>query len=94
MGRYGDNLNPWGDLISMAKAWCVSKPGAKALIGFPSGPKDRVVFNSHKVYGPVLLSHVFANWKLLHTNVDWSKFSEECDWCYEALFLLSRDCDE
>ena len=93
LGRYGDNLNPWGDLIAMAKAWCVSKPSAKALIGFPFG-KDRVVFNSHKIYGPVMLSHVFANWKLIHTNADWNKFSEECDWCYEPLFLLNRECDE
>ena len=31
--RYGDSLNPWGDLIAMARAWCVLKPGGKALIG-------------------------------------------------------------
>ena len=37
LGRYGDALNPWGDVIAMAKAWCVSKPDAKALIGFPVG---------------------------------------------------------
>ena len=80
-------------VIGQSVSWCVSKPSAKALIGFPFG-KDRVVFNSHKIYGPVMLSHVFANWKLLHTNADWNKFSEECDWCYEPLFLLSRECDE
>ena len=33
LSRYGDNLNPWGDLIAMARAWCVLKPGTKALIG-------------------------------------------------------------
>ena len=27
LGRYGDQLNPWGDLITMAKVWCVVKPG-------------------------------------------------------------------
>ena len=27
LGRYGDQLNPWGDLITMAKVWCVIKPG-------------------------------------------------------------------
>ena len=25
--RYGDQLNPWGDLIAMARAWCLLKPG-------------------------------------------------------------------
>ena len=27
LGRYGDPLNPWGDLITMAQAWCLLKPG-------------------------------------------------------------------
>ena len=25
LGRYGDGLNPYGDLITMARAWCVTK---------------------------------------------------------------------
>ena len=25
--RFGDMLNPWGDLIAMARAWCFVKPG-------------------------------------------------------------------
>jgi hypothetical protein len=25
LGRYGDALNPWGDIIAIAKAWCVTK---------------------------------------------------------------------
>jgi hypothetical protein len=36
--RFGDMLNPWGDLIAMARAWCLVKPGGKALVGVPSGP--------------------------------------------------------
>jgi hypothetical protein len=24
LGRYGDALNPWGDIIAIARAWCVS----------------------------------------------------------------------
>jgi hypothetical protein len=27
LGRYGDALNPWGDVIQVAKAWCVVKSG-------------------------------------------------------------------
>ena len=33
LGRYGEALNPWGDLITMAKAWCLTKQGGKFLIG-------------------------------------------------------------
>ena len=36
LGRYGDRLNPWGDLITMAKSWCILKPRALALVGVPS----------------------------------------------------------
>ena len=35
LGRYGDPLNPFGDLITMAQAWCLLKPGARALVGVP-----------------------------------------------------------
>ena len=38
LGTYGDSINPWGDLITMAKAWCTLKPKAKALVGVPYGP--------------------------------------------------------
>ena len=31
LGRYGDSLNPWGDLITMAKTWCLMKPKSRAL---------------------------------------------------------------
>ena len=38
LGRYGDGLNPWADLITMAKVWCALKPNGRALVGVPSGP--------------------------------------------------------
>ena len=37
LGRYGDGLNPWADLMAMAKAWCVVKPDGLALVGVPAG---------------------------------------------------------
>ena len=38
LGTYGESINPWGDLISMARAWCTLKPKGKALVGVPHGP--------------------------------------------------------
>ena len=35
LGRYGDALNPWGDLMAVARAWCIAKPGAQFLLGVP-----------------------------------------------------------
>ena len=67
--RYGDSLNPWADLITMAQAKCIMKKGAKALIGVPSqfddyGLDEYIGFNAGRVYGLVQLPHLFANWKL------------------------------
>lgn len=67
LGRYGDALNPWGDLQTLARAWCVAKPGAAlvlAVMGTGSArPDDSIHFNAHRVYGTVMYSHLLANWK-------------------------------
>ena len=63
MGRYGDGLHPWGDLVAMARAQCVSKSGAFALIGVPTKETDRIKFNLNRQYGPLMLSHLFANFR-------------------------------
>ena len=38
LGRYGDPINPWADLITMSRAWCITKPRGRALIAVPTGP--------------------------------------------------------
>ena len=83
-------MNPWGDVIAMAKAWCVTKSGGKALIGFPSGPFDSIEFNANRLYGPIMTPHIFANWNVEHTNLDLTQFDESCTYCYEPLYILSK----
>jgi len=61
LGRYGDALNPFGDLIAIARGWCVAKPGAVLVIGVMYG-KDAVEFNAHRVYGPVRYPYLATNW--------------------------------
>lgn len=91
LGRYGDNLNPWGDLIVMARAWCTMKPGGRALIGVPIGPgKDLLIFNTGRDYGPIMLSQVFANFKQIYSEFDYAKFHPLCQWCYQDLFVLEK----
>ncbi len=67
--RYGDQLNPWGDLIAMARSWCLLRPGGKALVGVPSGP-DVIAYNSHRIYGPLGYAQLFANFEQVFTNTD------------------------
>jgi hypothetical protein len=72
LGRYGDALNPWGDILAMARAWCVAKPQAKLYLGLPTG-KDCVIHNSNRVYGRIRWPLVTANWK----QIDGNKHSNE-----------------
>lgn len=71
LGRYGDGINPWGDLITMAKTRCIMKKTSVALIGVPSQFKvnnEYIGFNAGRVYGSIQLSHLFANWKQVFTE--------------------------
>mgnify|MGYP000493817094 CR=1 FL=1 len=61
LGRYGDALNPWGDILSLARCWCVAKDDAMLLLGVPVGP-DAVEFNAHRVYGDIRLPILTTNW--------------------------------
>ncbi len=68
LGRYGDAFNPWGDRITMARMWCVLKAGGRALMGFPIAKPDMIAYNAHRMYGPVMMPHMLANFKLLWTS--------------------------
>ena len=61
LGRYGDGLNPWGDLQGIARTWCVTRPGGELLLAVPVGP-DLIEYNAHRKYGPLMFSHLTANW--------------------------------
>mmetsp|Transcript_41727 Transcript_41727/g.49987 ORF Transcript_41727/g.49987 Transcript_41727/m.49987 type:complete len:391 (-) Transcript_41727:89-1261(-) len=61
LGRFGDSLNPWGDILSLARAWCIAQPGAHLYLGLPTG-KDSVLFNAYRQYGKFRWSLVTTNW--------------------------------
>ena len=88
MLRYGDALNPWGDLITMARLWCVLGPDSRLLLGVPAAPKDVLVFNSNRVYGPVQFAHLFANFDHVFSDYDEEMFDPECEHCYQPMHYL------
>lgn len=49
LGRYGDPLDPDGDLKAMAELTRVLAPGGDLLLVVPTG-RPRVVFNAHRIY--------------------------------------------
>ena len=91
--RYGDQINPWGDIIALARAWCQMKVGSKALIGVPAG-KDKICFNAHRFYGSYMYPHLFANWKIIHTEGNLESLNQNAD-CREpnidhAIHILQK----
>ena len=84
LGRYGDALNPWGDLITMSRTWCVAQPGATLLLAVPILPfktwrehlglnrfgvyNDYVQGNWHRTYGPARFPLLATNWELVRSH--------------------------
>jgi len=65
LGRYGDALNPWGDLLEIARAHCVCKANGSLIIAVMTG-SDALVFNAHRVYGDVRWPYLASNWHQVH----------------------------
>lgn len=66
LGRYGDVLNPIGDLQSMAKMLTVIKPGGLFFLAMPTlEGTDKLAFNAHRYYGKLRLPKLFAGWTLI-----------------------------
>jgi hypothetical protein len=65
--RDGDELNPWGDVITMAKISCVVEKDGIAVIGVPDRTtlREPIDFVSllNRVYGPLRLPYLLTNWK-------------------------------
>ena len=70
LGRYGDTLNPWGDMEAAVQTWCLLKPGGLFFLGLPckgSCAEDELVWNAHRMYGPLRLAEVFAGYEHVET---------------------------
>ena len=92
LGRYGDQLNPWGDLVTMARAWCVVAPRGRALVGVPMAGHDLVCMNAHRMYGSVMLAHLFASWDVVWAEVqNLTKYPADCDnWIFQPITVLEK----
>jgi len=64
LGRYGDPLDPDGDLKAMAELERVLAPGGDLLFVAPVG-KPRVQFNAHRIYGFDQVAEAFEGLELV-----------------------------
>ena len=63
LGRYGDKLNPWGDIVAVGQAWCITRGDGLLLLAEPMAEQDVVLWNEARIYGPVMSPHLLANWE-------------------------------
>ena len=63
-GRYGDSINPWGDILAIAEAHCASTAEAKLVIGVPTVHQRHgsVVFNANRIYGEHNFPYLGKSW--------------------------------
>ena len=69
LGRYGDPLDPRGDLRALSELERVLAPGGSLLIVVPVG-RTRVQYNAHRIYDPQAIEHSLSqlslrSWSLL-----------------------------
>ena len=66
LGRYGDPIDPYGDLKAMLSAKCILKEHGTLFLAVPHG-KDKIEYNAHRVYGKWRMSMLLNRWNVLQT---------------------------
>jgi hypothetical protein len=108
-GRYGDPMNPEGDLSALRELWCLLRPHGILFLGVPIDSSDRNTFPYHRIYGPIRLPQLFEPFTLLGHIWDGQfhpalkggvldpKFYERPgdiqDWQYQPVFVLQKRPD-
>jgi SAM-dependent methyltransferase len=65
LGRYGDRIDPWGDIRMATNLRQLLNPGGVLLLSFPVG-NGCVVFNMHRIYSPERRAALFGDLTLVH----------------------------
>ena len=102
LGRYGDPINPWGDLGAMKRSWNMLKDGGILFLTVPIG-RDCLTWNAHRIYGKYRLPMLLKGWELLgffgeHTSAEEAitshkvpdKPSVSMCYAYEPVFVLRK----
>ena len=63
LGRYGDPLDPDGDLKAVRELKRVLAPGGSLLLVVPVG-KPKIAFNAHRIYSYNMVRELFSDLKL------------------------------
>lgn len=90
LGRYGDPLNPDGDLAAMKAASLYLKDNGLLFLGVPLG-QDALCFNAHRIYGGLRLPMLLEGWRLNDVySIYGDIFSKELGSYPQALLVLRK----
>ncbi|MAF26132.1 hypothetical protein CL634_11270, partial [bacterium] len=64
LGRYGDELDPEGDLKAMEDLYSNLKDGGACFLAVPMGA-DRVEWNAHRVYGSIRFPMLVSKFEII-----------------------------
>ena len=68
LGRYGDNIDPEGDLKAISELKRVVKKGGHLLFVVPVG-RPRLEFNAHRIYSHEMIMEYFNDFNLLNFSL-------------------------
>lgn len=92
LGRYGDPINPFGDLKAMQNMKKILKKDGLLFLAVPVG-KDKLVWNAHRVYGEIRLPHLLDGWELIdQEGFDENLYKQDrgTDGSYQPVFVLKN----
>lgn len=93
LGRYGDALNPDGDLEIMKEMQLVLKPGGLLFLSVPVGP-DALIWNLNRIYGRTRLPLLLQGWEIVDTFGFSENLFERKDFRnHEPVFVLKNSID-
>ncbi|WP_052360328.1 DUF268 domain-containing protein [Solidesulfovibrio alcoholivorans] len=91
LGRYGDPLDPDGDLKAMARAATLLAPGGLLYLSVPVG-RDTVMWNAHRIYGRVRLPRLLAPFSFVAAfGFDAARQDVVHPSVYQPVFVLRRE---
>ncbi|PIC24982.1 hypothetical protein B9Z55_018088 [Caenorhabditis nigoni] len=93
LGRYGDPIDPIGDLREMQKIKCMLKKGGILFLGVPFGT-DAIHFNAQRYYGPIRLAMLFQGFEWVATySADSEKRMNASPLFVNVFLMLVRNAD-
>ncbi len=78
LGRYGDELDPWGSEKAIAELKRVLKKGGNLLVSVPVDSNSRVYFNAHRAFTRGHVLSLFKEMKLAEERYIYGSALHEC----------------